>query len=494
MVTDQQVRKLMTLIHTEKTLALAAAKAGMDEKTARKYQRAGRLPSQLQPPHDWRTRADPFAQVWSEIEQLLAREPSLEAKTIFDYLSRKYEGGFQEGQLRTLQRHVKLWRATSGPPREVFFPQQHRPGEQCQSDFTYMKELGVTISGLAFDHLFYHFTLTYSNWETGSICFSESFESLSAGLQHALWELGAVPVEHRSDSLSAAVNHLRHQEEFTARYQALLRHYGLRASHSSPGRAHENGDVEQSHYRFKQAVAQELMLRGSRDFQSRGEYLAFLQKLLQRRNAARQGKLAEELKVCRPLPERRLEDYTLEVVRVSRHSTISVKSNIYSVPSQLIGERVEVRIYAEQLEVWYGGQLRQQMERLRGQHKHAINYRHIIDSLRRKPGALERYCYLQDLFPRLLFRVAWDELREHHPATAAKQYVQILHRAATQGEELVHEALRTLVMRGEVITAQGVEQWLHSHDTPPERPELEVPQVSLSGYDSLLGLRTEVER
>jgi hypothetical protein len=154
MVTDQQVRKLMTLIHTEDTLALAAAKAGMDEKTARKYRRARRLPSQLQQLHDWRTRADPFAQVWSEIEQLLEREPSLEAKTIFDYLCRKYPGGFQEGQLRTLQRQVKRWRATSGPPREVFFPQQHRPGEQCQSDFTYMKELGVTISGLPFDHLF----------------------------------------------------------------------------------------------------------------------------------------------------------------------------------------------------------------------------------------------------------------------------------------------------------------------------------------------------
>ena len=194
MVTDQQVRKLMSLIQMEKTLAIAAAKAGMDEKTARKYQRANRLPSQLKQPHDWPTRADPFQTVWAEIEQLLQRDPSLQATTIFEYLCQKYEGRFQEGQLRTLQRRVKLWRATCGPPREVFFPQQHRPGEQCQSDFTYMKELGITIGGLLFDHLFYHFTLTYSNWETGSICFAESFETLSAGLQDALWELVVVPV------------------------------------------------------------------------------------------------------------------------------------------------------------------------------------------------------------------------------------------------------------------------------------------------------------
>jgi hypothetical protein len=492
MVTDQQVRKLMTLIQTEKTLAVAAAKAGMDEKTARKYRRAGRLPSQLQPPHHWRTRADPFARVWPEIEPLLERDPSLEAKTIFDHLCRQYPGDFQAGQLRTLQRRLKLWRATKGPPREVFFPQQHRPGHQCQSDFTYMKELGVTIGGLPFDHLFYHLTLTYSNWETGSVCFSESFESLSAGLQQALWELGAVPLEHRSDSLSAAVNHLRHQDEFTARYQALLRHYGLRASHSSPGRAHENGDVEQSHYRFKQAVAQALLLRGSRDFLDRGEYQGFLAKLLSRRNAPRQGKLAEELRVMRPLPERRLEDYTRAEVRVTRHSTISVKGNIYSVPSQLIGEWVRVRIYAEHLEVWYGGQLRQQMERLRGQHKHAINYRHVIDSLRRKPGALERYCYLNDLFPRVLFRLAWDDLREHHPASAAKQYLQILHRAATRGEEWVHEALRAMIIGGDAITAEGIERWLSGHDAPPPLPELAIPQVSLSAYDSLLAPGTGV--
>src|SRR5438132_7165042 len=183
------------------------------------------------------------------------------------------------------------------------------------------------------------------------------------------------------------------------------------------------------------------MLRGSHDFQTRGAYLVFLQQLLERRNARREQKLAEELRVCRPLPGRRLEDYTAAEVRVTRHSTLSVKGNIYSVPSQLLGEWVEVRIYAEYLEVWYGGELRQQMERLRGQHKHAINYHHLIDSLVRKPGALERYCYLPDLFPRVLFRVAWDELREHYPATAAKQYVRLLHLAAQRGEELVHEAL-----------------------------------------------------
>ena len=169
------------------------------------------------------------------------------------HLCRKYPSRFKPSQLRTLQRRIKQWRASAGAPREVFFPQQHKAGRQGQSDFTYMNELKVTIGGQPFDHLFYHFVMTYSNWETGTICFSESFEALAGGLQNALWELGAVPDEHRTDSLSAAVNNLHSRHEFTERYQGLLRHYGLRASHTNAGQAHENGDVEQSHYRFRKS-------------------------------------------------------------------------------------------------------------------------------------------------------------------------------------------------------------------------------------------------
>jgi transposase len=265
MITDQQFRRLMKLSQTEETLALAAAKAGMDEKTARKWRQIGKPPSEVNHPRTYRTRPDPFAEVWEQVEQLLERDASLEAKTIFDHLCRQYPERFQESQLRTLQRRVKIWRARKGAPREVMFPQEHVPGRQAQSDFTYLSELLVTIAGQVFKHLFYHFTLVYSNWEWGMVCASESWESLSEGLQQALWKLGGVPAEHRTDSLAAAVKPAGSRDEFTERYQGLLRHYGMRASHTTPGRGHENGDVEQSHHRFKRAVEQELLLRGSRD-------------------------------------------------------------------------------------------------------------------------------------------------------------------------------------------------------------------------------------
>jgi len=258
MVTDQQVRKLMKLIQSEETLTIAAAKSGMDEKTARKYRRLGQLPSQCQEEHSWKTRQDPFADHWKEIQEQLQLNPGLEAKTIFEDLQRRYPGRFQDGQLRTLQRKVKRWRVTDGPPKEVFFPQDYQPGRLCQSDFTHLTKLRVLIRGEAFPHLLYHFVLPYSNWETGTICFSERYESLSEGLQNALWELGGVPVAHQSDRLSAAVNNYLNPEAFTQRYQALLRHYGLEGRKIQAGQAHENGDIEQRHHRFKRALEQAL--------------------------------------------------------------------------------------------------------------------------------------------------------------------------------------------------------------------------------------------
>ena len=137
-----------------------------------------------------------------------------------------------------------------------------------ESDFTYMNSLEVTIKKEIFNHMFYHFVLTYSNWEEGNVCFSESFESLSEGLQRAFWKIGGAPAQHRTDRLSAAVNKDCSREEFTVRYNTLLNHYDTTGISNNPNSGNENGDVEQSHNRFKNAVDQALMMRGSRDFDS----------------------------------------------------------------------------------------------------------------------------------------------------------------------------------------------------------------------------------
>jgi len=478
------------LSKTEKTQELAAAKAGMEGKTARRYMVDGRLPSERKPERDWRTRADPFDQVWEEVRRQIEANPGLEAKTLFQGLQREYPGQFADGQLRTLQRHLKRWRATEGPGREVFFAQQHVPGRLGQSDFTYMNELAITIGGQSFPHLLYHFVLTYSNWEDVTLCYSESFESLSEGLQNALWNLGGVPLEHRTDRLSTAVNNMSEEKEFTARYEALLRQYRLEGRKIQAGKANENGDVEQSHHRLKRAVEQTLLLRGSRDFASVAGYQEFLRRLLAQLNAGRRERLAVEMQYLRALPERRLESVKHEKVKVDSGSIIYVDRNAYSVNSRLIGERVEARLKVDTVGVWYAGRQVEELPRLRGRGKHRVDYRHIIDWLVRKPGAFENYRYRDELFPTSRFRMAWDALREVAPGRANKRYLEILQLAAQEGEARVDEALLGLLEAGEIaegkLTVEAVRAVLSQAVSLPPATHICVAEVALASFDELL--------
>jgi transposase len=486
-VTDEQVRILWDWLSKEASLAFAAAKAGMDRKTAGKYRPAARLPSQLAeeaPARTWRTREDPFADVWSEVEALLNEGPGWEAKTLFEELQRRYPDRFVEGQLRSLQRRVKQWRATRGPDKEVFFAQHHVPGRLGASDFTHMTSLGVTINGEPFAHLVYHFVLTHSNWEHVTVCFSESFESFSDGFQNAVWTLGGVPEEHRSDRMSLAVQ-ASGSPFFTRRYQAVMAHYEVRPRAINAGKGHENGDVEQSHHRFKRAVEQALLLRGSRDFSSREAYAAFLHGLCVNRNAKRKECFAEEKKHLRPLPQRRLESFRRRPVRVQSGSTIAVERNIYSVAARLIGEQVEVRIYADTIEVWYGQRKEEVLPRLRGRNKHHINYRHVIEWLVRKPGAFAGYRYRAELFPTSRFRMAYDYLAATASGRSAREYLGILQLAARQSEVAVDEALRRLLEAGRGVSIAAVEALVQEGMAPALAMEVCVEQINISAYDEL---------
>ncbi len=485
-VTDAQVKELRKGFHQGASLRTAAMKAGMDRKTARKYRALDQLPSEVAPPRRGRTRPDPLADVWPRLEELLQREPRLQAKTLLEWLQREAPGPDWERHRRTLERRVRQWKAQHGPAQEVFFAQVHEPARLGASDFTHLDALGVTIQGQPFPHLAYHFVLTASNWEHVTLCFSESFASLSEGLQNALWALGGVPQRHRTDRMTLAVNHDGNAEQYTAKYQALLRHYGLAAEATNPASAHENGDCEQGHRRFKEALEQALLLRGSRDFASREVYRQFVFAVVARRNAGRGARLGEEVRQLRPLPARRLEALEREQVRVSRGSTIRVKGNVYSVPARLIGERVEVQIGAEALTVWYAGAVVQTMERLRGQAKHHIDYRHISAWLVRKPGAFARYVYREDLYPTVTYRRAYDALGAQQPGRADKEYVRLLDLATQEGEARVEEALVKLLDQGRPLSAQAVRTLLGSATPLAWAAQVAVPEVDLRQYDALL--------
>ena len=274
-----------------KTLAAAAAAAGMSERAARKWQ-SGALPSTAKAPRTWRTREDPFADVWQSevVPQLVAdTDGRLQVLTLFKALCRRHPGRFQPGQLRTLQRRVRGWRVQYGPDSEVYFEQVAVPGREAAFDFTDASDLGVTLGGVGFPHLLFEWVLSYSHWTYVGLALSETFEALVSGLQDALWTLGAVPAVLRHDNLSAATHELRRSggRQLTVRFRQVLDHYGLRWSRIQPGKPHENGVAEQAHFRTKTAVEQALLLRGDRDSSTRPRICALYGRSSTRRGMRR---------------------------------------------------------------------------------------------------------------------------------------------------------------------------------------------------------------
>jgi hypothetical protein len=489
-ITDHQVLKFKNHRRTLPQPA-AAAKAGISERSARRIETSNSLPSQrlLRP---WRTREDPLAAVWEgEVLPLLVASPQLTAVTLLEELDRRYPGRYGPNMLRTLQRRVRHWRAVHGAEREVFFAQEHPPGRQGLSDFTVANDLDVSLQGVPFAHRLYQFALAHSGWRHCTVVDGgESFAALSAGLQDALWRLCGVPEEHRTDSLSAAFRNLSASErdDLTQRYEALCRHYGMRATRCNLGESHENGSIESRHDSLKEALRQALTLRGSRNFENRAAYDAFVETIVQRMNTRISKRLEVERSMLRPLPMRRTAEFAELSARVSKYGIFTIKGVQYSAPSRLIGHRLLVRQYAERIECWLGGQRVLECKRAthRDGHRHprCIDYRHLIEGLKRKPGAFARWVLRDAVFPRAIYRYTWERLVEALPEReACKTIVSLLLLAADGHEAELAVELEQLSARNELPDLDALTAQLSPRTSVIPAVEVRLPQ--LSSYDVL---------
>ncbi|MCB1080700.1 MAG: IS21 family transposase [Chlamydiia bacterium] len=475
---------------TGKTQKVAAAQAGISERSARKIEKRGFR--EAKPAHDWKTRKDPFESVWeSQVIPMLEKNPHLQARTILEELQMQNPGEYPDTMLRTLQRRVRKWKAISGPEKEVIFRQNHPPGWQGMSDFTHATCLGVTIQKEKLEHMFYHYRLVYSKWEAAFVILGgESFTALSEGLQNALWLSSGVPETHRTDSLSAAYKNCsdKKKEEFTKDYVELCAYYQMEPTRNNKGIAHENGAIEASHGGLKNRVDQALMLRGSRDFSSIEEYKQFIQKIVLQHNRRVHKKFTEELAFLRNLPERKTIDFSEERSMVTSSSTIRVRDVVYSVPSRLIGMTLKVHLYDDRLECFIGNDLVTTLERKRRNHKrvHQINYRHVIGALHRKPQAFRNYIYREELFPTLAFRETWERLNQQLDSRkACREYVKILKEAALDDhEKIVNSFLEDQLQKGLLPKSEEVQKLFRK---TADCPQLAPIDHDLKSYDVLVG-------
>lgn len=489
-ITDHQVSKYKEL-RNKHAQEVAAAKVGISVSSARRLESQVSLPSQ-RPPRHWRTRADPLGKVWdSEVVPMLEAAPALMAITVLEELQRRHPGEFADSLLRTLQRRVRQWRALHGQEREIFFAQAHPPGRLGLSDFTVCDELGVIVNGQPLAHRLYQFTFAHSGWRHARLTLGgESFQALTAGLQDALWMAGGVPEEHRTDSLSAAFNNLAEQEELTRRYSDLCQHYGMRASRNNRGESHENGAIEARQGSLKVALEQALLLRGTREFADLLTYEQFIADTVRRLNARCARAWEGERASLRPLPARRTTDFEELDARVSKFGVFTAKSVMYSAPSRLAGHLLKVRLYSAHIEAWLGGIKVFECARLyantRDRHPKRIDWRHMLPSLKRKPGAFARWTLRDAMFPRSEYAQTWERISNHLPERAAcRLMVELLDLADRYGvvAELAQE-LADLEERGALPDIEALRTRFAPRQTAV--PDVRVELPSAADYDELL--------
>jgi hypothetical protein len=496
MITDMQYKRLLKIFNCTGKILMSSIKSGMDRKTGAKYIKSGKFPSASKSPHAWRTRSDPFADVVEELEKFLAGADDLNASSIFEYFQEKYPGKFHDGQLRTLERRVKQWKLKNGKSKLLSVPQEHIPGKLMQLDWTYMNELKITIGGVVFKHLLSHAVLTYSNWQWAEIAYSESFLSLKKCFQSAVFRLGAVPEILQTDNSTTATHqvHLgKKAREFNNGYLTFLKHYDVKPRTINVNCPDENGDVESANGHLKRRIEQHLLIRGNRDFSSIDEYRKFLSGLLIKANCNRTEKLKEELEAMRALPEIRLCEYIEEEKKVSSFGTIRINKMAYSVPSRLKHCKVRVRTYEDKIKLYSGTKYLLSLDKKNGK-GYCIDYRHVVKTLQRKPGAFANCRYKEQLFPQEAFIETYEYFRaKYGERVGDREYLEILNLAAMKGEDRVVNILKKLLKEKEQLTVENVKLKLN---IPISFPSVKIAKPTLSTYNSLLekGGECHVER
>jgi hypothetical protein len=478
----------------QETQAIAASRCGLSRRSATRMEEAPGDFLGTSPVREYRTRVDPFEKVWDlELVPLLQKNSKLMAVTLLRDLQHRHPNEYPDLLHRTLQRRVQHWRGVHGPNSTVMFPQNHPPGDMGITDFTVADELQITLAGVAFPHLLFHFRLACSGWEAVTVILGgESFPALAEGLRQALSELGGTPRTHRTDSLSAAYKNLSTEADFTTAYDQLCRHYGMHPTRNNRGECHENGAIEGPNGHLKRRLDQSLILRGTRDFSDLPTYRLWIHDQVARMNARNDRLLLAERPFLSPLPLHPPVTWQPIPVKVTTFSTIVVRKVIYSVPSSLRGLRLMIHLFDDHLECFLGSSPvmsvpRARLDPSKPNHRvYVINYHHIIGSLVRKPAAFRNLVYQDMVHPSQIFRQTWNAIDGTlEPRQACREYVGILSLAHEHAcEEVLSRRLQAILDQNSVPRLAGLTAEFE------KAPEVEIPDIqiisaSLLEYDEL---------
>ncbi|MCA1837314.1 MAG: IS21 family transposase [Actinobacteria bacterium] len=354
---------------------------------------------------------------------------------------------------------------------EVFIPLVHRPAEEAQVDFF---EVAVEEDGETRKVWKFVMRLMYSGRDF--VWLYERCDQLSFLDAHvrAFFYLGGVPQRIVYDNLSAAVKKIVGSErELTERFMALVSHYLFEPCFARPREGHDKGSVEARGKGIRLAHLTPI---------PKGQTLSEISEVLLREVEmafAGEQLFVEERRCLRALPERPFEARRVELVSVSRRSTVRIEGAIYSVPSHWASLRATGYIGVEDVKLVCCGQTETYPKERKGGKK--IRYRHYLSELSRKPQAVrqvapELICELGEPYGKL-----WEMLTKRYGAKEASRVLaRILGALVDHGEKPVAEALEAALSNGR-CDLLSLSERIHN---PTERSSplvVEVPEA-LSSY------------
>ena len=353
------------------------------------------------------TKLDGYA---AELRQALATDahrPKRDRRTLL-VLFRQIKAKGYTGSYSRVSVHVRRWRAEVGTvtARSAYVPLQFEWGEAFQFDWS---EEGIVIGGVYRRVQLAHMKLCASRAFWLSAYPGQSHGMLFDAHTQALAGLGGVARRGIYDNMKTAVDKVGRGKErlVNGRFAALCAHYLIDADFCNVAAGWEKGRVEKDVQDNRRGLWQDALLECFASFAELNAWLAH--RCITAWHAARHPDFpgmtiaeahAHELPHLMPMPSP-FDGYVEISARVSSTCLISVKRNRYSVPCELAGQRVSVRLYPERIVVCADQQSVAVHARSLDRDQIVYDWRHYIPLLERKPGALRNGAPFAELPPPL---------------------------------------------------------------------------------------------
>ncbi|MTI47253.1 MAG: IS21 family transposase [Firmicutes bacterium] len=324
--------------------------------------------------------------------------------------------------------------------KEAYIRQEYNPGETCEFDWGYVK---LIINGKPKTFQMAVFTSAKGNYRFSKLYHNQKMENFLDAHVQFFNQIDGVYQEVVYDNMKVAVKRFvsKSDKEPTEDLLKLSLYYGFKYRFCNARKGNEKGHVERSVEYVRRKVFSK-----KDEFNSIAEANNYLQKQLVQLNLRKTKYIGDKspqdiLNEEKPYLIELMPSYdtarTCEL-RVSKYSVVSIDENRYSVPDRLVGKFVFVKIYPEEILIYYKGKLISNHSRSHGSHTWTIKIDHYINTIKKKPGSLHSSTAMRQMNPKL------HNIYNNYYTENPKEFVDLLVLISEKSLEKVLVAIKEL--------------------------------------------------